>query len=208
MSHPLSLWLLLLLIHLGVSGCLLLSSVSPVRRPAKCPVRLGGLRLLRARPSGLSRMELSRAIVCASLRQVYSLHGRCGPPTGAFLTPRSSPTVVGVLVPFAWSSCLRRGDGLGNWALLHLLQEVRRCCISRALRPRQQEWVEGWVRRNDTLVRGLPILVGGASLVAVLLNRAVSGIAAVADASRSACACEHPELMRFGCTNHLFCSPP
>jgi hypothetical protein len=152
-------------------------------------------------------MELSRAIVCASLRQVYSLHGRCGPLSGAFSTPRSSPAVVGVLVPFAWSSCLRRGDGLGNWALLHLLQEVRRCCISRALRPRQQEWVEGWVRRNDTLVRGLPILVGGASLVAVLLNRAVSGIAAVADASRSACACEHPELMRFGCTNHLFCSP-
>jgi len=68
---------------------------------------------------------------------------------------------------------------------------VRRCYISRALQPRQ-EWVEGWVRRNDTLVRGLPILVGGASLVAVLLNRAVSGIAAVADASRYACACKHP----------------
>jgi len=45
--------------------------------------------------------------------------------------------------------------------------------------------VEGWVRSNDTFVRGLPILVGGASLVAVLLNRAVSGIAAVADASSS-----------------------
>jgi hypothetical protein len=82
------------------------------------------------------------------------------------------------------------------------LQEVRRRCISRALRPPQQEWVEGWVRRNDTLVRGLPILVGGASLVAVLLNRAVSGIAAVADASRYACACKHPELLRFWCTDH------
>ncbi|KAG2575246.1 hypothetical protein PVAP13_7KG422800 [Panicum virgatum] len=58
------------------------------------------------------------------------------------------------------------------------------CCVSRALRPRQ-EWVESWVRSNDTLVRGLPILVGGASLVAVLLNCAVSGIAAVADASSS-----------------------
>ncbi|RCV35745.1 hypothetical protein SETIT_7G264600v2 [Setaria italica] len=58
------------------------------------------------------------------------------------------------------------------------------CCVSRALRPRH-EWVEGWVRSNDTLVRSLPILVGGASLVAVLLNRAVSGIAAVADASSS-----------------------
>jgi len=66
------------------------------------------------------------------------------------------------------------------------LSDVREhgCCISRALRPRQ-EWVEGWVRSNDTFVRGLPILVGGASLVAVLLNRAVSGIAAVADASSS-----------------------
>ena len=49
--------------------------------------------------------------------------------------------------------------------------------------------MDSWVRSNDTLVRGLPILVGGASLVAVLLNRAVSGIAAVADASRSARTC-------------------
>ncbi|XP_010240534.1 protein COFACTOR ASSEMBLY OF COMPLEX C SUBUNIT B CCB4, chloroplastic isoform X2 [Brachypodium distachyon] len=55
---------------------------------------------------------------------------------------------------------------------------------SRALRPRQ-EWVGSWVRSNDTLVRGLPILVGGVSLLAVLLNRALSGIAAVADASSS-----------------------
>nr|CAJ86182.1 H0212B02.11 [Oryza sativa]CAJ86318.1 OSIGBa0113E10.1 [Oryza sativa] len=54
----------------------------------------------------------------------------------------------------------------------------------RALQPRQ-DWVGEWVRSNDTLVRGLPILVGGASLLAVLLNRAVSGIAAVADASSS-----------------------
>jgi hypothetical protein len=54
----------------------------------------------------------------------------------------------------------------------------------RALQPRQ-DWVGEWVRSNDTLVRGLPILGGGASLLAVLLNRAVSGIAAVADASSS-----------------------
>ncbi|KXG27275.1 protein COFACTOR ASSEMBLY OF COMPLEX C SUBUNIT B CCB4, chloroplastic [Sorghum bicolor] len=101
-------------------------------------------------------MELSRGIVSAPLRPVYSRHGRCGPLSGAFSPPPSSSTM-----------------------------EVRRRCISRALRPPQQEWVEGWVRRNDTLVRGLPILVGGASLVAVLLNRAVSGIAAVADASSS-----------------------
>ena len=99
--------------------------------------------------------------------------------------------MVGVLVPLALSSLAFDGvtDSVIGSFLLHLVQEVRRRCISRALRPPQQEWVEGWVRRNDTLVRGLPILVGGASLVAVLLNRAVSGIAAVADASRSAFAC-------------------
>ena len=78
--------------------------------------------------------------------------------------------------------------GFSDSVLLRLLQREHGCCVSRALRPRQ-EWVEGWVRSNDTLVRGLPILVGGASLVAVLLNRAVSGIAAVADASRSARTC-------------------
>ncbi|KAK3141312.1 hypothetical protein QOZ80_4BG0332200 [Eleusine coracana subsp. coracana] len=61
------------------------------------------------------------------------------------------------------------------------VQEQR---LIRALRPRQ-EWVEDWVRSNDTLVRGLPILVGGASLIVVLVNRAVSGIAAVTDASSS-----------------------
>jgi hypothetical protein len=49
----------------------------------------------------------------------------------------------------------------------------------------RQEWVGDWVRSNDTLVRGLPIFIGGVSLLAVLLNRAVSGIAAVSDASRS-----------------------
>uniref|UniRef100_A0A453D7Z8 Protein COFACTOR ASSEMBLY OF COMPLEX C SUBUNIT B CCB4, chloroplastic n=1 Tax=Aegilops tauschii subsp. strangulata TaxID=200361 RepID=A0A453D7Z8_AEGTS len=58
-----------------------------------------------------------------------------------------------------------------------------RACSS-AMRQRQ-EWVGDWVRSNDTLVRALPILVGGASLLAVLLNRAVSGIAAVSDASSS-----------------------
>ncbi|XP_044318600.1 protein COFACTOR ASSEMBLY OF COMPLEX C SUBUNIT B CCB4, chloroplastic-like [Triticum aestivum] len=40
-------------------------------------------------------------------------------------------------------------------------------------------------RSKDTLVRALPILIGGASLLDVLLNRVVSGIAAVSDASSS-----------------------
>jgi hypothetical protein len=90
--------------------------------------------------------------------------------------------------PLPFSSCLRTGTAVHGMVvhsavqffLLYLQQEQRR---SRALQPRQ-EWVEDWVRSNDTLVRGLPILVGGVSLVAVLLNRAVSGIAAVSDASR------------------------
>jgi hypothetical protein len=71
-----------------------------------------------------------------------------------------------------------------RFVFLFLQQDQRH---RRALQPRQ-EGVEDWVRSNDALVRGLPILVGGASLVAVLLNRAVSGIAAVADASRSSTA--------------------
>ncbi|KAM0846004.1 hypothetical protein ACQ4PT_055969 [Festuca glaucescens] len=49
----------------------------------------------------------------------------------------------------------------------------------------RQEWVGDWVRSNDTLVRALPIIIGGSSLLAVLLNRAISGIAAVSDASSS-----------------------
>ncbi|CAN6241165.1 unnamed protein product [Urochloa humidicola] len=101
-------------------------------------------------------MEVSRGIVSATL-----------PPPTLRLAP-------GRRLPF------------GGFSPPQPLSNVREhgCCMSRALRPRQ-EWVEGWVRSNDTLVRSLPILVGGASLVAVLLNRAVSGIAAVADASSS-----------------------
>ncbi|XP_022733348.1 protein COFACTOR ASSEMBLY OF COMPLEX C SUBUNIT B CCB4, chloroplastic isoform X2 [Durio zibethinus] len=46
-------------------------------------------------------------------------------------------------------------------------------------------WIADWVSKNDDAVRSLPIYVGGASLLAVLFNRAVSGIAPVADASSS-----------------------
>ncbi|KAK4429914.1 protein COFACTOR ASSEMBLY OF COMPLEX C SUBUNIT B CCB4, chloroplastic [Sesamum alatum] len=51
-------------------------------------------------------------------------------------------------------------------------------------RPKR-EWVADWVSKNDDFVRSLPIYAGGASLLAVLLNRTVSGIAPVADASSS-----------------------
>ncbi|KAJ3704696.1 hypothetical protein LUZ61_008401 [Rhynchospora tenuis] len=49
----------------------------------------------------------------------------------------------------------------------------------------QRDWLGEWVSKNDGFVRIMPILVGGVSLVAVLLNRAFSGIAPVADASSS-----------------------
>ena len=45
--------------------------------------------------------------------------------------------------------------------------------------------VADWVSKNDDVVCTLPIYVGGFSLLAVLFNRAVSGIAPVADASSS-----------------------
>lgn len=48
----------------------------------------------------------------------------------------------------------------------------------------KRDWVADWVSNNDDVVRSLPIYVGGVSLLAVLLNRTVSGIAPVADASR------------------------
>lgn len=41
-----------------------------------------------------------------------------------------------------------------------------------------------WVSKNDEFVRSMPIYVGGASLLTVLFNRTISGVAPVADASR------------------------
>ncbi|KAI4328328.1 hypothetical protein L6164_020689 [Bauhinia variegata] len=49
----------------------------------------------------------------------------------------------------------------------------------------KRDWVADWVSQNDDVVRTLPIFVGAASLLAVLFNRAVSGIAPVADAGSS-----------------------
>ncbi|XP_057495090.1 protein COFACTOR ASSEMBLY OF COMPLEX C SUBUNIT B CCB4, chloroplastic isoform X1 [Actinidia eriantha] len=54
----------------------------------------------------------------------------------------------------------------------------------RGPKPRR-EWLADWVSKNDDVVRSLPIYVGGFSLLAVLFNRGVSGIAPVADASSS-----------------------
>ncbi|CAM8956182.1 unnamed protein product [Rhodiola kirilowii] len=49
----------------------------------------------------------------------------------------------------------------------------------------KKEWIAEWVSNNDDAVRSLPIYVGGGSLLAVLVNRTVSGIAPVVDASSS-----------------------
>lgn len=42
---------------------------------------------------------------------------------------------------------------------------------------------DGWIAENDGLVRSVPLFLGAGALLAVLLNRAVSGIAPVADSS-------------------------
>lgn len=49
----------------------------------------------------------------------------------------------------------------------------------------KRDFLADWVSQNDDAVRTLPIYVGSASLFAVLFNRAISGIAPVADAGRS-----------------------
>ncbi|KAJ7953707.1 Protein COFACTOR ASSEMBLY OF COMPLEX C SUBUNIT B CCB4 chloroplastic [Quillaja saponaria] len=49
----------------------------------------------------------------------------------------------------------------------------------------KRDWVADWISNNDDTVRSLPIYVGGISLLAVLFNRAISGISPVADASSS-----------------------
>ncbi|KAJ7943564.1 Protein COFACTOR ASSEMBLY OF COMPLEX C SUBUNIT B CCB4 chloroplastic [Quillaja saponaria] len=56
--------------------------------------------------------------------------------------------------------------------------------IYRGPKPKR-DWVADWVSNNDDTVRSLPIYVGGASLLAVLFNRSISGISPVADASSS-----------------------
>ncbi|CAN1151336.1 Protein COFACTOR ASSEMBLY OF COMPLEX C SUBUNIT B CCB4, chloroplastic [Linum perenne] len=55
--------------------------------------------------------------------------------------------------------------------------------IYKGLKPKR-DFVPDLVSSNDDSVRRLPIYVGGGALASVLVNRAVSGIAPVADASR------------------------
>jgi hypothetical protein len=41
-----------------------------------------------------------------------------------------------------------------------------------------------WVKENEEVLRLSPVFLGGSSFLLVLINRALSGIAPVADASR------------------------
>ncbi|KAH9301517.1 hypothetical protein KI387_013100, partial [Taxus chinensis] len=45
--------------------------------------------------------------------------------------------------------------------------------------------IEEWIRKNDTVARTAPVYAGCASLAAILLNRSLSGISPIADASSS-----------------------
>jgi hypothetical protein len=45
---------------------------------------------------------------------------------------------------------------------------------------------DGWVQKNDAVVRNVPLVLGSVSMLGILINRSVSGIALVADASRFA----------------------
>jgi hypothetical protein len=42
---------------------------------------------------------------------------------------------------------------------------------------------DGWVQKNDAVVRNVPLVLGSVSMLGILINRSVSGIALVADAS-------------------------
>ncbi|KAF3529497.1 hypothetical protein DY000_02041159 [Brassica cretica] len=91
-----------------------------------------------------------------------------------FIRASSSSTSQVRLLPFAVSLSLL-SSGFGGQ------QEPK---SYRGPKP-SKNLVADFVSRNDDSVRSLPIYVGGASLLAVLFNRAVSGIAPVADASSS-----------------------
>ncbi|GLT74255.1 hypothetical protein SLA2020_460610 [Shorea laevis] len=89
-------------------------------------------------------------------------------------------SVLGVsATPFPWNPTSAR---------LRPSSNVRRCVrvSSKYSGPKPtRDWIADWVSKNDDAVRSVPIYAGGVSLLAVLFNRTVSGIAPVADASSS-----------------------
>lgn len=63
--------------------------------------------------------------------------------------------------------------------------------------------VVDFISKNDAAVRSLPIFVGGFSLLAILLNRAFSGIALVTDAARFASSGMTPQFYVYYGDKHL-----
>jgi hypothetical protein len=73
---------------------------------------------------------------------------------------------------------------LMSCSLSHFILFYVYCTKKKTKMKPKRDWAADWISKNDDTVRGFPIVVGGASLLAVLVNRAVTGIAPVADASR------------------------
>jgi hypothetical protein len=75
-------------------------------------------------------------------------------------------------------------DVVLSLSLSHFILFYVYCTKKKTKIKPKRDWAADWISNNDDTVRGFPIFFGGASLLAVLVNRAVTGIAPVADASR------------------------
>ncbi|KAJ7542674.1 hypothetical protein O6H91_09G006300 [Diphasiastrum complanatum] len=80
------------------------------------------------------------------------------------------------------SSTFVRTNALAYCCSSRLSQEIK---IERKVANKFSEALDIWIPQNDQLIRNVPLFLGGSSIIAVLLNRTVSGISFVADASSS-----------------------
>lgn len=69
------------------------------------------------------------------------------------------------------------------WASRVPSRSERRATLARAASGDSADLDEDWVKSNEDAVRASPLVVGGVSVAALLLNRILSGVAPVADAS-------------------------
>lgn len=89
------------------------------------------------------------------------------------------------VTPILWSSNFKRTHSPVRRSFPRIIRVSSSASQGSYRGPKpSRDWVADWVSKNDDAVRSLPIYVGGISLLLVLFNRAVSGIAPVADASR------------------------
>lgn len=90
------------------------------------------------------------------------------------------------VTPILWSSNFKRTHSPVRRSFPRIIRVSSSASQGSYRGPKpSRDWVADWVSKNDDAVRSLPIYVGGISLLLVLFNRAVSGIAPVADASSS-----------------------